>query len=257
MRIFVVKKNTIIRAIVFVVLIAAAIIYTQVIAADSTPTIGAATKSMPVCSVETEDPAVAITIDTAFGDDFTDEILKVLEEKQVKATFFVMGLWAQKNPEKLAAIVKAGHEVENHSMNHQRYTEMTADEIKNDAEKARDTLKVATGKSTVFLRQPYGAYNDQSIDALTGDGFVPVNWNVDSKDWKQIGRQAIRDNVINNTKKGSIIIFQNNIADTPLALGDIIDDLKAKNFQMVKLSDFLMTDNYMVDESGVQKSFND
>ncbi len=257
MRIFVVKKSTIIRAVVFIVLLAAAVIYTQVIASDSAPVINRTGNDMPVCSLETGEPLAAITVDTAFGDDYTDEILKVLDEKNVKATFFILGLWAQKNPAKVDAIVRAGHEIANHSMNHKRYTEMTPEEIKQDVLQAKQAIKTASGKDNVFVRMPYGAFDDKSLAALKEEGFVPVKWSLDSMDWKQPGKDTVKNNVINNLKKGSIIIFQNNIADTPLALGEILDEIKARDFKCVTLSDMLLKNDYIVDESGAQKPIAD
>ena len=257
MRIFVLKKSTIIRAVVFIVLLAAAVIYTQAIASDSAPAIGEAGKEMPVCSVETDDPVVAITIDTAFGDDYTDEILKILDEKKVKATFFVLGLWAEKNPAKLDAIVKAGHEIANHSMSHTRYTDMTPEQIKEDVGKANENIKKATNKENIFVRMPYGAFDDKTIKTLQEEGYIPVKWSLDSKDWKQAGKEALKNNVINNLKKGSIIIFQNNIMDTSQALGEIIDEIKKRDYKTATLSEMMLTDNFIIDDNGVQKSFSD
>lgn len=257
MRIYVVKKSTIIRVVVFIVLIAAAVVYTQAIASDSAPVSGGTGKIMPVCSVETDENAVSITIDTAFGDDYTDEILKVLNDKKVKATFFVMGLWAEKNPAKADAIARAGHEIASHSMVHTRYTDMQPAQVNEDAAKAQEAIKKATGKETVLIRPPYGAFDDQSMKALEDEGYIPVKWSLDSKDWKQAGKDVLKNNVINGLKKGSIIIFQNNIMDTSLALGEIIDEIKAKNFKIVTLSELMLTDNYIVDDSGVQKHFSD
>jgi polysaccharide deacetylase family sporulation protein PdaB len=243
--------------VVFIVLLAAAVIYTQVIASDSAPVLNEPGKVMPVCSVETDESAVAITIDTAFGDDYTDEILKVLNEKKVKATFFIMGLWAEKNPAKADAIAQAGHEIANHSMQHTRYTDMMPQQIKEDVAKAREVIKQATGKDSVIVRMPYGAFDDESIKALQDEGYIPVKWSLDSKDWKQTGKDALKNNVINNIKKGSIIIFQNNIMDTSLALGEIIDEIKAKNYKIITLSELMIPENYTVDEAGVQKGFYD
>lgn len=255
MRIFVVKKSTLIRTAVFIILLAAAIIYSQVFVSESAPAFNENGKAVPVCSVAMENKAVAITIDTAFGDDYTDDILKVLDEKKVKATFFILGLWAEKNPALAESIAKAGHEIANHSYAHTRYTDMMATEIKDDVTKANEAIKKATGMESNLVRPPYGAFDDESILALKEESCIPIKWSVDSKDWKQPGKAAIVSNVLDNVKPGSIIIFQNNTADTPSALGETIDELKARGYNIVILSDLLLKDGYFVDESGVQKPF--
>ncbi len=257
LRIFIVKKRTLIRVAVFIVLLAAAVIYTQVIAAEAAPVFNEDGRNMPICSIDTEKNAAAITIDTAFGDDYTDELLKILDDKGVKATFFIMGMWADKNPAKADAIAKAGHETANHSMAHVRFTDMSAEEIKDDVKKAAASIKKATGKESDLIRMPYGAFDDNSMLALKEEGYLPVKWSVDSKDWKQPGKKAVTDNVINNAKKGSIIIFQNNILDTTLALEEIIDGLQAKGLKLVTLSELLLKDDYIIDDAGVQRPFTD
>lgn len=234
MKIFVIKKSTLIRASVFVFLILAAVVYTQIIALD-TPvmsnnsleaikTMGNATKS------------VAITIDTAFNADYTNEILTVLKEKNVLATFFVTGIWAEKYPNELNAIIQSGHEVANHSYEHKKYTEMTDEEILTDINKTNDKLKSLVFQNIMLVRPPYGAYDDRVLQTIYGNGYVPVKWSVDSQDWKEAGADKIVKNVMGSVKNGSIIMFQTNIADTPQALSEILDELVSEGYGTVTLT---------------------
>ncbi len=255
MRIFVVKKWTLIRAAVFVLLVVGAIIYTQVAFGGASP-VSSQSEAMPVCRVSTDEKVVALTFDTAFGDDdYTDQILEVLKNESASATFFVMGLWANENQDTVKAIANAGVEVASHSMNHERYPDLSSSEILKDASDAADLIFQLTGYDTKIIRMPYGAFDTVSISALEQEGYVPVKWSLDSKDWKGLGADKITDGVLSKVKSGDIIMFQNNMAATPQALGDIILGLRENGYKIVKLSDLLMEDGYIVDSQGTQKLF--
>jgi peptidoglycan/xylan/chitin deacetylase (PgdA/CDA1 family) len=257
MHIFVVKKSTIIRAAVFVLLIVGAIVYTQVAINDAAPA-ASMSESMPICRVAADEKAVAITIDTAFGEeDHTEEILKALNNESVYATFFVMGLWASEYPEAVDAMANDGHEIASHSMNHMRYTEMSSDEILTDAEDAAQLIFDKTGYDTRIIRMPYGAFDSASITALESQGYIPVKWSLDSKDWKGLDAQKIADNVLSEVKNGDIIMFQNNMAATPEALSAVILGLREQGFKIVTMSDLLLDGDYIVDATGTQRYFED
>ena len=253
MRIFVVKKGTIIRAAVFVLLLIGAIVYTQVALVDSAP-VSSQSESMPICKVATDEKVVALTFDTAFGDmDYTTEILNVLEEESVRATFFVMGLWANENPNKVDNILTAGQEVASHSMDHLRYPDLSSSEILSDAREAADLIFDMTGYDTRLIRLPYGAFDNESIMALEGEGYIPLKWSLDSKDWKGYSAEKIVNGVLGEAKSGDIIMFQNNMEMTPQALGEIILGLREQGYKLVTVSDLLHDSAYIVDNSGTQR----
>ncbi len=257
MRIFVVKKSTIIRAAVFLLLIVGAIIYMQVAVGDAAPA-ASMSEMMPICRVATDEKAVALTFDTAFGDeDFTPQILEALKKESVKATFFVMGLWVNEHPEALDAMMQGGHEIASHSMNHMRYTDMTADEILTDASDAAKLIFNKTGYDTRVIRIPYGAYDTASITTLENEGYIPVKWSLDSKDWKGYDTVKLADGVLNTVENGDIIMFQNNMAQTPEALSAIILGLREQGFKIVTVSDLMLDGDYIVDKSGTQRHFED
>jgi peptidoglycan/xylan/chitin deacetylase (PgdA/CDA1 family) len=257
MRIFVVKKSTLIRAAVFLLLVIGAIVYTQVAFSDAKPA-STETAVMPVCRVATEDKVVALTFDTAFGDaDCTGQILTVLQDEGAPATFFVMGLWAQEYPEEVDAMVQTGCEIASHSMNHTKYTELTEAEILDDASDASELLFDMTGFDTDIIRMPYGTFDTQTIMTLQAQGYVPVKWSLDSKDWKGDDADKIADNVLGQVESGDIIMFQNNAAATPEALSAIILGLREQGFTLVTVSDLLVGGEYYVDEDGTQRVYAD
>lgn len=253
MRIFVVKKNTLIRAAVFLLIVIGAIVYTQVAFRRAEPT-STEMSVMPVCRVATEEKVVALTFDTAFGDaDYTEQIMAALKAENAPATFFVMGLWAQANPEKVTAMSEGGFEVASHSMNHVKYTELSESEILADAADSADLIFDMTGYDTDLVRLPYGSFDSQTIMTLQGEGYVPMKWSLDSKDWKGYNADRIANTVLSQVESGDIIMFQNNEAATPEALAAIIQGLRKQGFTIVTVSDLLLGGEFYVDEDGTQR----
>ncbi len=257
MRIFVVKKSTLIRAAVFLLLVIGAIVYTQVAFGSAQPA-STETTVMPVCRVGTEDKVVALTFDTAFGDaDYTGQILTALKDENAPATFFVMGLWAQEYPEEVDAMVQNGCEIASHSMSHTKYTELPETEMLADASDASELIFDMTGFDSDLIRLPYGAFNTQTIMALQGQGYIPMKWSLDSRDWKGYDASQIADTVLSEVESGDIIMFQNNMAATPEALPAVIAGLKEQGFTLVTVSDLLLSGEYYVDEDGTQRVYAD
>lgn len=251
MRIFIMKKGTLIKAAVFVLLIVGAVLYTNYFMQDSSDVFsGKDNQQMPVCSVKTDVKEVALTIDTAFGNDKTQAILDILDEYNVKATFFVVGLWARENPDLLTEIIKAGHEVQNHSMTHERYPDMEVTDVLADAQAAQTLLDEATGKKANIIRLPFGAFDDKTLKILQDNGFIPVKWSVDGEDWKTQDIKEVYNNVIKNTKGGDIIMLQNNTVGAEGALSDIIAHLLDKGYEFKTISDLIPKGNIVVDDKG-------
>ena len=261
MRIFVVKKNTLIRAAIFLLIVIGAIVYTQ-LAFQKTEPAAAETAVMPVCRVATEDKVVALTIDTAFATeagstDCTAQICAVLKEENAPATFFAMGLWAQEYPEEVDAMVQAGCEVASHSMKHTKYTELSQADMLADAADAAELIFDMTGYDTEIIRLPYGEYDTQTIMTLQAQGYIPMKWSLDSMDWKGYDADKIAKTVLNHVESGDIIMFQNKMAATPEALSMIIKGLREQGFTLVTVSDLLISGEYYVDEDGTQRVYAD
>jgi peptidoglycan/xylan/chitin deacetylase (PgdA/CDA1 family) len=245
------KKGTLIKAAVFVLLIVGAVLYTNYFMQGSNDVFSEkANQQMPVYSVKTDVKVIALTIDTAFGNDKTQALLDILDEYNVKATFFVVGLWARENPDLLAEIIKAGHEVQNHSMTHERYPDMDIADVLADAQAAQTLLDEATGKKANIIRLPFGAFDDKTIQILRDNGFIPVKWSVDGEDWKSEDIKEVYNNVIKNATGGDIIMLQNNTVGAEGALSDIIAKLLDNGYEFKTVSGLIPQGNMIVDEKG-------
>ena len=115
-----------------------------------------------------------------WGNEDTQQLIDILGRYQVKATFFVVGEWAEKYPESVQALHEAGHEVMNHSNTHAHYPQLSADEVIADLNACNDKIEAITGVRPTLVRLPYGDYDDCSINAVRSIGMEPIQWDVDT-----------------------------------------------------------------------------
>lgn len=137
-------------------------------------------RELPIYSVETDHPQIALTFDAAWGNEDTEAILDILERNQVRATFFMTGGWVDAYPEDVKAIAAAGHDLGNHSESHPEMSKLSKDEIREELMCVHTKVKELTGQNMTLFRPPYGDYNNQVIQTATECGYFTIQWNVDT-----------------------------------------------------------------------------
>jgi len=190
----------------------------------------------------TQEKAIALTFDDGPDPIDTPAILDILKEKNVRATFFVLGQAAQDNPDLLKRIVIEGHEIGNHSFNHDYQQRRLVEEIK----KTDQVVFASTGVHTYFYRPPGGFLSKLQLETVKKNGHIVALWSVDSKDWRNPGVKLIVDNVIKTVFPGAIILMHDGgyqRTQTVKALGPIIDALRARGYRLATLSELKMLDS--------------
>lgn len=221
-------------------------------AANAAEAYWAGKRSLPIYCVERSDNKIAISFDCAWGVDSTDEILKCLTEKKVRATFFTVQFWAEKYPEYLKKIDEAGNEVGTHSATHSYMSKLSESEIRKEFETSCAAIEKVTGKKVTLFRPPYGDYDDLLIDTSNAMGIYPIQWDVDSLDWKDLSASDIASRIVTRTKSGSIILCHNNGLHTAEALPIVIDKLRANGYEFVPIGELIYRENYGIDATGKQ-----
>jgi len=212
--------------------------------------VAATKRELPIYSVQRDNKAVSLTFDAAWGNEDTQTLIDILAKYNVKATFFVVGAWAEKYPESVRALHEAGHEVMSHSNDHAHFTKLTADQIIADLTLANEKISAVTGVVPTLFRAPYGEYDDKVIKTVRSIGMQVIQWDVDSLDWKDLSAAEITKRVTNGVKPGSIVLFHNAALHTPEALPGIIEWLIQNGYSIVPVSQILLTGNYTVDHTG-------
>ena len=177
-----------------------------------------------------------------------------LKNADIKATFFIVGQWAEKYPDTVRMIAAGGHDIANHSYSHLRMGIMDRGRIRNEIVKCGDMLEKLTGGRTELFRAPYGDYGSNAVSVARGLGYYTIQWNVDSLDWKpDIGREEIMTRIYDRVKPGSIILFHNDTLHTAGILPDIIQGLENMGYGFLPVSKMILRENYMIDFDGCQK----
>lgn len=215
-----------------------------------------AAKELPVYCVQTEKPQVALTFDAAWGNEDTGKLLDILAAHNVKATFFMTGGWVDNYPEDVKRIAAAGHDLGNHSENHKNMSKLSAAQQKKEIMSVHDKVKTLTGIDMNLFRPPYGDYNTLLIQTSKSCGYLPIQWDVDSLDWKNYGVDSIVQTITENPHlgNGSIILMHNGAKYTAQALDTVITKLQEAGYELVPLSQLVYRENYRIDHEGRQIS---
>ena len=207
-------------------------------------------RSLPIYSVETSEKKIAISFDCAWGVDFTDKLLEVMAKNDIRCTFFAVQFWVEKYPEYAEKIVNAGHEMGTHSRTHSYMSKLTQTQIQDELATSSLAIERVPGQKVTLFRPPYGDYNNLLIDTCNEVGLYPIQWDVDSLDWKNLSATEIAMRVINGVKNGSIILCHNNGLHTAEALPLIFSTLKNRGYEFVPISELIYKENYTIDGTG-------
>lgn len=207
---------------------------------------------VPIYNVEREDKVVSITFDCAWGTDYTDKILKALDNCSVRATWFMVEFWAEKYPEYVKKISEK-HEIGTHSSTHSYMSKQNSEEIKLELSTSSEAIETVTGGKVELFRPPYGDYDDELIKTASEQGYYTIQWDVDSLDWKDLSATDIAMRVINGVKGGSIILMHNNGLHTAEAVPIILETLKNRGYSFVPVGELIYRENYTIDSAGVQR----
>lgn len=210
----------------------------------------AATRQLPIYCVQRDQKMAALTFDAAWGNEDTQELIDILGAYNVKATFFVVGDWVEKYPESVKALHDAGHAVMSHSDHHDHFNALSADQIAADLTASCDKIEAVTGVRPTLFRPPYGEYDDHVISTVRSMGLEPIQWNVDSLDWKDLSAADITKRVTGKVQAGSIVLFHNAAKHTPEALPDILEFLLQEGYTLVPVSELLLQGDYTIDHTG-------
>ncbi len=216
--------------------------------ARSISVFNAGNRNLPVYSVARDDNKAAVTFNCAWNDSDIDSILSTLKSYNVKATFFIVGDWAEKYPESLKKIADSGHEIGGHSYDHKDYAKLSESEIKEDIKKCDEAIKKVIGKAPTLYRVPSGSYNNAAISAIEDCGKIAIQWSADSIDYNDASAEDIYNRSI-KLEKGGILLMHNGTKNTAIALNRLLDTL-AKNLELVSVSEILYADNFKIDANG-------
>ena len=194
------------------------------------------------CSGGTDKPRVALTFDDGPHPRYTPEILDILKEYDVSATFFSVGSNAENYPHLIERICAEGHELGNHTHNHFHVAKLSAQQLCSDIESCQRVLERISGTQVHLFRPPEGVCTQDVKSYCEENGMTIVLWSVDTRDWAHTSVREICENVKSNVKDGSIILMHDFIgknSPTPTALRRILPMLQELGYEFVTVSTLL------------------
>ncbi len=212
-------------------------------------------RELPIYCVQTDKKQVALSFDAAWGNEDTTKIMEILKKHDVHVTFFMTGGWVEEYPDDVKMLYEAGHDLGNHSQNHKNMSQLSEEECRKELQDVHDKVKELTGYDMFLFRPPYGDYDNEVIKTARDMGYYPIQWDVDSLDWKDYGVSSIIKTVTQHKHlgNGSIILCHNGAKYTAEALDEMLTNLEEQGYEIVPISELIYRDNYQIDLEGRQK----
>lgn len=184
-----------------------------------------------------EHPRIALTFDDGPHPVYTPKLLDGLKERNIHATFFLIGKNIDGNEALVKRIQEEGHLIGSHTFNHVQLSKMTETKAKDEVLKGCNKIYETTGIYSSFIRPPYGDWKKNLDFSIT---MIPVSWNVDSLDWKIQNTEKIVKRVVKDVQEGDIILMHD-IFDTSVdAALEITDKLTQEGYEFVTVDELLL-----------------
>lgn len=188
--------------------------------------------------ISSEEPKkIALTFDDGPHPVYTREMLEVLREEQVPATFFLLGQNIELYGDVVKEIARDGHLIGNHTYHHVQITTLPAEQACEEIQKTNGLIEELTGKNTEYVRPPFGTWNEGLESELN---LIPVLWTIDTLDWTTQNVDRIVEQVVKNARENDIILMHDSYESTVQAVERIITLLEAKGFEFVTVDEVIM-----------------
>lgn len=184
---------------------------------------------------------VALTFDDGPHPEWTPKFMDLLRSKNVKATFFVIGPNMEKHPEIGKLLADYGFEIGNHTMTHPQFRSKSVEAVREELGNTNEIIKSVSGvKDVTIMRPPFGQYPKNVQEVTKELGLRIVTWNIDTDDWRATTNEdRMTSLVMEGLKDGAIILMHDRSEKAYNTTARIIDDIRAKGYEFVTVSELL------------------
>ncbi len=186
---------------------------------------------------KTEKKRIALTFDDGPHPIYTPQMLELLKEEQVPATFFLLGENVELYGDVVKEIAKEGHLIGNHTYHHVQITSLSLEEACKEIQETSDLIEELTGIGTEYVRPPFGTWNEELEERLN---LIPVMWSIDTKDWTTQNVDWIVRETVKHAEDHDIILMHDSYQSTVDAVKRVIEQLEAEGFEFVTVDEIIM-----------------
>ncbi|MBM7854448.1 putative sporulation protein (polysaccharide deacetylase family) [Desulfohalotomaculum tongense] len=192
----------------------------------------------PIYQGNEDKKEIALTVNVYWGEEYLPQMLKIMEENNVKATFFIGGQWAEKFPRLLKKISTSGHEIGSHGYSHPHPDYLSKSGNIREITRSERVISKITGKKPTLFAPPYGERGKSVLAAVEELGYQCILWSVDTIDWQRPAPETIVNRVTQKAHNGAIVLMHPT-APTVRALPEIITALKNDGYEFVTVSELI------------------
>lgn len=181
---------------------------------------------------------ILITFDQGYENGYTAQILDTLKEKKVKAVFFLLQDYAERNPELVQRMMDEGHIVGNHSVSHYSMPDLSVEECRQEIEGLQEYMKQNFGVTMKLFRPPMGEFSEQSLSVTKDCGLSTMLWSFAYADWDvnaQPDPAQAKEKLIGAAHEGAIYLLHSVSQTNAEVLGEVIDGIRDEGFEFEKL----------------------
>lgn len=192
----------------------------------------------PIYIGNTDEKAVALMVNVDWGAEILPQLLEIFQEKEVKATFFITGRFAKKNPEITLKIAEAGHEIGNHGYSHPHPDKLSIEQNKKEITDTENVFKEMKINCAPIFASPYGEHGHTVLQAADELGYQLVMWTLDTIDWQNPAPETILKRILPRADNGALILMHPKEC-TVDALPELIDALRKQGFSFKKVTELI------------------
>lgn len=184
---------------------------------------------------------IYLTFDLGYEAGYTEKILDVLKENDVKACFFITAHYFNTQPDLVRRMIEEGHDVGNHTVNHKSLPEISADEVKSEVMNLHTAIYEEFGYEMKYIRPPKGEYSERTLQICNELNYQTIMWSFAYDDWEESkqGREAYgKEKILNNLHNGEVMLLHGTSKDNMNILDECIKKTKEQGYEFKKLEEF-------------------
>lgn len=194
-----------------------------------------------ICLGNSETKTIYLTFDEGYEAGYTEEILKILKQNDVKATFFLTAHYVNTQENLVKQMIEEGHIIGNHTVNHKSMPSLTEEEIKKEVMDLHQSVYEKFGYEMKYIRPPKGEFSEKTLQVTNTLGYENVMWSFAYEDWneeKQPDEEKAKNKILNNLHNGEIMLLHGNSKTNMNILDGVIKEAKNMGYVFKSLDEF-------------------